>query len=118
MQPGDKVHIVSHAAGDLLRGMDVGIDEARQHILAMQVDDLRVRGDQGGIDRAHGQKAVAVDQNAAAVIDGLVLAHGDDIAVFQISLHGVLLFYVSRWRLTPGVRIDSFTCQPVDAVIK
>jgi hypothetical protein len=33
-------------------------------------------------------------------------------------LHGVLLFYVSRWRLTPGVRIDSFTCQPVDAVIK
>ena len=82
MQPADKIHIVADTAGYLLRGVDVGIHKSGQNIFSAQVDDLRVGRDLRRIDPADRRDAVP-----AAVKPGVVLIHGDDIAVLQKSLH-------------------------------
>ena len=87
VQPADKIHIVADTAGYLLRGVDVGIHKSGQNIFSAQVDDLRVGRDLRRIDPADRRDAVVFHEHPAAVKHGVVLIHGDDIAVLQKSLH-------------------------------
>ena len=81
MEPGHEVYIVAYTAGDLLRGMNMGIDKTGQHILTLQVDDLCIRLYQLGVDLTDGNDLVAFHQHTTAVIDGLISTHGHNVTV-------------------------------------
>ena len=97
VQPGHKVHVITHTAGDLLGSMDMGIDKAGQYILALQVNDLCVGLYHLGVNLTHSNDVFTLDQHAAAVVDGFVSAHGHNVTVFQIGLHlQFLLKYIEK----------------------
>ena len=65
----------------------MGIDEARQHVFAVQLHDLGVRRHHPGVDLAHGLDFVVLNEDAAAVVNRFAsFRHGNDEAVFQQDL--------------------------------
>lgn len=86
VEPGDKGHVVSNAPADLLGGMHVGVHKSRQDVFALEVYDLRVRAYQRRVNLAHRQDGIVLHQQAAAIVNLHIGAHGEDIAVFQICL--------------------------------
>ena len=89
MKPADEIHIIAYAPGNLLGGVHMGIHKPGQHIPALQVNDLRVGLHQPGVNLTDRRNAVILHQHAAAVKNGVLLIHGDDVAVLQIGLHEI-----------------------------
>ncbi|MPM84383.1 hypothetical protein SDC9_131454 [bioreactor metagenome] len=86
VQPGQQVYVVPQAAAELLRRMDMGVDQPGQDNFFPRVDHFRTGPDQAFVHLADGCDSVIFDQNAAVLVDLVLFVHCYDYCVLQINL--------------------------------